>query len=120
MSDNDGWKRGAKGGDGNNEGQYEGRGDFKMPKSRCEFGEESDYGAEAVSHRLANLVEDGAGYGDLGNSLRNEYWQAGPIKRVGDNAPAKPTGYYDTHPVKAESPSGKFGKPGGRGQRSGA
>ena len=82
MSDNDGWKRGAKGGDGNNEGQYEGRGDFKMPKLRCEFGEESDYGAEAVSHRLANLVEDGAGYGDLGNSLRNEYWQARPIKPV--------------------------------------
>jgi hypothetical protein len=94
--------------------------DFKMPKSNCAFGVEDDYGANPVSHRLANLVDSVDTNMDLGSSLRNEYWKPGPIKRVGDNARPTPTGYNDTHPVKAASPSGKFGKPGGKGQRSGA
>ena len=109
-----GYRRGGRGIDGNKTD------DFKMPKSRCEFGEESDYGAKSVKHDLSRLIEDGQGYGDLGDSLQSQYWQPGPIKRVGDNARPKPTGYFDTHQTKAESPSGKFGKPGGKGQRSGA
>jgi hypothetical protein len=119
MSDKDGWKRGAKGIDGNNKGQYEGRDDFKMPKSNCAFGVEDDYGANPVSHRLAGLVDSVETNMDLGSSLRNEYWKSGPIKRVGDNA-RPPKGYYDTHPVKANSPSGKYAKKGGTGQRSGS
>jgi hypothetical protein len=94
--------------------------DFKMPKSNCAFGVEDDYGAQPISRRLSSLVEDTGASGDLGDSLKSQYWQPGPIKRVGDNARPKPTGYSDTHPVKANSPSGKYGKPGGKGQRSGA
>ena len=87
--------------------------DFKMPKSDCSFGVEDDDGANPVSHRLARLVD--------GPNLDNEFWQPGPIKGVGDNARPKPTGYFDTHPVKANSPSGKFAKKPGRAgnQRSG-
>ena len=80
----------------------------------------SDDGDKPVHHKLSSLVEDGQGYGDLGDSLKSQYWQPGPIKRVGDNARPTPTGYYDTHQSKAYSPSGKYGKPGGKGQRSGA
>ena len=96
--------------------------DFKMPKSNCAFGVEDGYGAQPVSRRLSNLVEDGAANGDLGDSLKSQYWQPGPISRVGDNARPKPTGYYDTHPVKANSPSGKYAKKPGRAgnQRSGS
>jgi hypothetical protein len=93
--------------------------DFKMPKSDCSFGVEDDYGAQPVSHRLANLVEDGAANGDLGDSLQSKYWQPRPVSRGGEPR-YSPKGYHDTHPVRAESPSGKFGKPGGKGQRSGA
>ena len=112
-----GYRRGARGIDGNKTD------DFKMPKSRCEFGEESDYGAQPVSHRLANLVEDGAESGELGSKLQTNYWQPRALKgkNVGGTSPYKdaPTGYYDTHPVKANSPSGKYVKKGGSGQRSG-
>ena len=113
-----GYRRGARGIDGNKTD------DFKMPKSRCEFGEESDYGAQPVSHRLANLVEDGAESGELGSKLQSKYWQPGKLKGkdVGGTSPYKdaPTGYYDTHPVKANSPSGKYAKKGGKGQRFGS
>ena len=113
-NDTNGFRRGARGIDGNKTD------DFKMPKSDCSFGVESDYGAQPVSHRLASLVEDGSANGDLGDSLKSQYWQPGPIKRVGDNARPTPTGYHDTHPVKANFPSGKYAKKGGRGQRSGS
>ena len=109
-----GYRRGGRGIDGNKTD------DFKMPKSRCEFGEESDYGAKSVKHDLSRLIEDGQGYGDLGDSLKNEYWQPGEVKRVGDNARPTPKGYYDTHPVKANSPSGKYAKKGGKGKGFGS
>lgn len=116
-NDTYGYRRGAKGIDGNKTD------DFQMPKSRCEFGEESDYGAGPVSHRLASMVDEGNEYEELGAKLRNQYWQPGPIKGrdVGNTSPYKdkPTGYHDTQPVKAYSPSGKYAKKGGRGQRSG-
>ena len=112
-----GYRRGARGIDGNKTD------DFKMPKSRCEFGEESDYGSGPISHRLASLVEDGQENGELGNNLRNAQWQPGKIKGrdVGGTSPYKssPTGYHDTQPVKANSPTGKYAKKGGSGQRSG-
>ena len=123
-NDTFGYRRGARGVDSDNKGKYEGSNDFKMPKSDCTFGNESDYGAGPVSHRLASLVEDGAANGDLGDSLKSSMWQPGKLKGkdVGGTSPYKdaPTGYYDTHPVKANSPSGKYAKKGGSGQRSGS
>lgn len=113
-----GYKRGAKGIDGNKTD------DFKMPKSRCEFGEESDYGAGPVSHRLASMVDSVETNMDLGSSLRNEYWKPGKLKGkdVGNTSPYKDpvTGYHDTHPVKANSPAGKYAKKGGTGKGFGS
>ena len=115
--DSDGWKRGAKGVDGNNKGQYEKGNDFKMPKSDCSFGVEDDYGATAVSHRLANLVEDGAESGELGAKLQSKLWQPGPVKQ-GDSPPRyAPKGYHDTQPVKAISHESK-GQRGNFGKKS--
>ncbi len=118
--DSDGYKRGAKGIDGNKTD------DFKMPKSRCEFGEESDYGSGPVSHRLASLVESGGASesNEFATETQGNYFRPRALKGkdVGGTSPYKdsPTGYHDTHPVKAVSPTGKYAKKGGSGQRSGS
>jgi hypothetical protein len=115
-----GYRRGGRGIDGNKTD------DFKMPKSRCEFGEESDYGAKSVTHDLSVLVLDGQENGELGNNLRSRDWQPGGLKwgskGIANHSPYKssPTGYHDTHPVKANSPSGRYAKKGGKGKGFGS
>jgi hypothetical protein len=48
-------------------------------------------------------------------------WKPGALPHRGDSKPRfGPSGDFGTHPVKAASPTGKYGKPGGKGQRSGA
>ncbi len=115
-NDDKGYVRGARGIDGNKTD------DFKMPKSDCSFGVEADYGAKSVTHdRLGQLIDDDCW--NLTGTGRTGTWNAGPIRGrdVGGTSPYKdpPTGYHDTQPVKAYSPSGKYAKKGGRGQRSG-
>lgn len=75
----------------------------------------SDDGDKDVSHKLSRLVEDKSGW-----DFNSEFWQPGPINGVGDNARPKPTGDAGTKSPRAASPSGKYGKPGGSGQRSGS
>lgn len=110
MGDSDGFRRGAKGIDGN---KTDG---FKMPKSNCTYGYSDDYGDTAVNHKLSALIVDReAGYFGW---AENKWFRPDGLPAGGPPRYA-PKGDAGLQPVKACSPSGKYGKKGGSGQRSG-
>jgi hypothetical protein len=101
----DGYKRGARGIDGRKGEGYLNTG--------------SDDGNKSI--RELTAISQDIGCGEL-EGYRDQQWKPGPVSRGGHwhstNGPPKPPA--STKPVAAASPSGKYAKKGGAGQRSGA
>ena len=99
----DGWRKG--------EGHYS--------KSHPKIDRATDYtarGIQAASFGEPMTQGDRAKLGAGG-----KMWAPAPVKQGSSPPRYHPKGNAGTSPgIRAASPSGKYGKPGGRGQRSGA
>jgi hypothetical protein len=115
---------------GGNERAYSRNAQNTGPKSGDKWAEKGDQnllreGKDDYQYSSAvhHLDADEAGITDWGdvNPSVGKNWKPGPLPHTGDSSPRHaPKGDFGTKSPEAATPTGRYAKPGGKGQRSGA